>query len=84
VTRFEADTGNYLTQPATQELFKLAVGKAPSVRSAEGSVIVRPRRSSRPTSPRTRTRSTASASSSTHDRQRPGRQLLAALRASTA
>ena len=43
VTRFEADTGNYLTQQATQELFKLAVGKAVSVRSAEGSVIVRPK-----------------------------------------
>jgi peptidyl-prolyl cis-trans isomerase D len=43
VTRYEADTGNYLTQAATQELFKLAVGKAQSVRSAEGSVIVRPK-----------------------------------------
>jgi peptidyl-prolyl cis-trans isomerase D len=43
VTRFEADTGNYLTQQATQELFKLPVGKAVSVRSAEGSVIVRPK-----------------------------------------
>jgi len=43
VTRYEADTGNYLTQPATLELFKLAVGKAASVRSAEGSVIVRPK-----------------------------------------
>ena len=41
VTRFDADTGNHLTQPATQELFKLAPGKAVSVRSAEGSVIVR-------------------------------------------
>ena len=41
VTRYEADTGNYLTQQATQELFKLPVGKAQSVRSAEGSVIVR-------------------------------------------
>ncbi|CAN5206503.1 SurA N-terminal domain-containing protein [soil metagenome] len=43
VTRYEADPGNYLTQPAVQELFKLAVGKAQSVRSAEGSVIVRPK-----------------------------------------
>jgi peptidyl-prolyl cis-trans isomerase D len=43
VTRYEADPGNQLTQPATQELFKLAVGKAASVRSAEGSVIVRPK-----------------------------------------
>jgi peptidyl-prolyl cis-trans isomerase D len=41
VTRYDADTGNYLTQPATQELFKLAVGKAAAVRSAEGNVIVR-------------------------------------------
>jgi peptidyl-prolyl cis-trans isomerase D len=41
VTRFEADTGNYLTQQATQELFKLAAGKVTSVRSAEGSVILR-------------------------------------------
>jgi peptidyl-prolyl cis-trans isomerase D len=43
VTRYEADTANYLTQQATQELFKLAVGKAQSVRGAEGSVIVRPK-----------------------------------------
>ncbi|MCW5735647.1 MAG: SurA N-terminal domain-containing protein [Enhydrobacter sp.] len=43
VTRYEADPGNYLTQQATQELFKLPVGKAQSVRSAEGSVIVRPK-----------------------------------------
>jgi peptidyl-prolyl cis-trans isomerase D len=43
VTRYEADTGNYLTQQAVQELFKLAIGKAQSVRSAEGSVIVRPK-----------------------------------------
>jgi peptidyl-prolyl cis-trans isomerase D len=43
VTRYEADTGNYLTQQATVELFKLPVGKAQSVRSAEGSVIVRPK-----------------------------------------
>lgn len=43
VTRFEADTANYLTQAATVDLFKLAVGKAQAVRSAEGSVIVRPK-----------------------------------------
>ena len=43
VTRFEADTGNYLTQQATQDLFKLAIGKAVAVRSADGSVIVRPK-----------------------------------------
>jgi len=43
VTRYEADPGNYLTQQATQELFKLPVGKAQSVRGAEGSVIVRPK-----------------------------------------
>ncbi len=43
VTRYDADPGNYLTQQATQELFKLPVGKAQSVRSAEGSVIVRPK-----------------------------------------
>jgi peptidyl-prolyl cis-trans isomerase D len=40
VTRFEADTGNYLTRPATQELFKLAVGKVQAVRGTEGNVIV--------------------------------------------
>jgi len=43
VTRYEADAGNYLTQQATQDLFKLAVGKAVAVRSADGSVIVRPK-----------------------------------------
>jgi peptidyl-prolyl cis-trans isomerase D len=43
VTRYEADTANHLTQAAVQELFKLPVGKATSVRSAEGSVIVRPK-----------------------------------------
>jgi peptidyl-prolyl cis-trans isomerase D len=43
VTRYEADPGNYLTQPATQELFKLPVGKAATVRSSEGTVIVRPK-----------------------------------------
>ncbi len=41
VTRYEADTGNYLTQPATQDLFKLPVGKVQSVRSAEGNAIIR-------------------------------------------
>lgn len=41
VSRFDADTGNYLTQQATQELFKLPQGKAQAVRSSEGSVIVR-------------------------------------------
>jgi peptidyl-prolyl cis-trans isomerase D len=41
VTRFDADTGNYLTQQGTQELFKLPTGKVQAVRSAEGSVIVR-------------------------------------------
>jgi peptidyl-prolyl cis-trans isomerase D len=40
VTRYEADAANYLTQPATLELFKLPVGKAQSVRNADGSVIV--------------------------------------------
>jgi peptidyl-prolyl cis-trans isomerase D len=43
VTRYDADPGNYLTQPATQELFKLAVGKASAVRSTDGNVIVRPK-----------------------------------------
>jgi peptidyl-prolyl cis-trans isomerase D len=41
VNRFDADAGNYLTQQATQELFKLPQGKAAAVRSAEGNVIVR-------------------------------------------
>ena len=41
VTRFEADQGNYLTQPVVQELFKLQPGKTQSVRTAEGSVLVR-------------------------------------------
>jgi peptidyl-prolyl cis-trans isomerase D len=40
VTRFEADAGNYLTQPVVVELFKLAPGKTQAVRTAEGSVIV--------------------------------------------
>ncbi len=41
VTRFDADTGQYLTQQGTQELFKLTPGKVQPVRSAEGSVLVR-------------------------------------------
>jgi len=41
VTRFEADQPNYLTQPVVQALFKLAPGKVQSVRTADGSVIVR-------------------------------------------
>jgi peptidyl-prolyl cis-trans isomerase D len=41
VTRYEADQGNYLTQPVVAALFKLAPGKVTSVRTAEGSVIVR-------------------------------------------
>lgn len=41
VTRFEADAGNYLSQPVVQELFKLALGKTQSVRTGEGNVIVR-------------------------------------------
>jgi peptidyl-prolyl cis-trans isomerase D len=43
VTRYEADPGNYLTQPAAQEMFKLPVGKAATVRSSDGTVIVRPK-----------------------------------------
>jgi peptidyl-prolyl cis-trans isomerase D len=41
VSRFEADQGNYLTQPVVLELFKLQPGKTQSVRTAEGSVLVR-------------------------------------------
>lgn len=41
VSRFDADTGNYLSQAATQALFKLAVGKAQAVRTGDGNVIVR-------------------------------------------
>jgi peptidyl-prolyl cis-trans isomerase D len=41
VTRYEADQGNYLTQPVVTALFKLAPGKVTSVRTGEGSVIVR-------------------------------------------
>ena len=41
VNRFDADTGNYLSQQATQELFRLALGKAQAVRTADANVIVR-------------------------------------------
>ncbi|CAN5838246.1 SurA N-terminal domain-containing protein [soil metagenome] len=41
VTRFEADQGNFLSQPVVLELFKLQPGKTQSVRTAEGSVLVR-------------------------------------------
>ena len=41
VTRYEADQGNYLSQPVVPALFKLAPGKATSVRTSEGNVIVR-------------------------------------------
>jgi peptidyl-prolyl cis-trans isomerase D len=41
VTRFENEQGNYLTQPVVQELFKLQAGKTATVRTAEGTVIVR-------------------------------------------
>ena len=41
VTRFEADQPNYLTQPVVLALFKLAPGKVQSVRTVEGTVIVR-------------------------------------------
>ena len=41
VTRFEADTGNYLSQPVTQALFKLPVGKVQAVRTSQGNVMVR-------------------------------------------
>ena len=41
VTRFEADAGNYLSQPVVVELFKLAPDKTASVRTGEGSVLVR-------------------------------------------
>ena len=43
VTRFDADAASHLTQQATAELFKLPVGGAQSVRSADGTVIVRPK-----------------------------------------
>ena len=43
VTRFDADTASHLTQQATAAMFKLPVGKAQSVRSADGTVIVRPK-----------------------------------------
>jgi len=41
VTRFEADAGNYLSQPVVVELFKLAPDKTQSVRTGSGSVLVR-------------------------------------------
>jgi peptidyl-prolyl cis-trans isomerase D len=41
VSRFDADTDNYLTQPAVAELFKLQPGKAVSIPTADGTVIVR-------------------------------------------
>ena len=41
VTRFEADAGNYLSQPVVQELFKLTPDKTQSVRTGDGSVLVR-------------------------------------------
>jgi peptidyl-prolyl cis-trans isomerase D len=41
VTRYEADQGNYLSQPVVAALFKLEPGKVTSVRTGEGSVIVR-------------------------------------------
>ena len=41
VTRFEADAGNYLSQPVVQELFKLGPDKTQSVRTGSGSVLVR-------------------------------------------
>ncbi|WP_395713557.1 peptidyl-prolyl cis-trans isomerase, partial [Reyranella sp.] len=41
VTRFEADQGNYLNQTVVQALFKLEPGKTQSVRTGDGSVIVR-------------------------------------------
>jgi peptidyl-prolyl cis-trans isomerase D len=41
VTRFDSDGGNYLSQPVTQAMFKLPVGKSQAVRTADGNVIVR-------------------------------------------
>jgi len=41
VTRFEADAGNYLSQPVVQELFKLGPDKTQAVRTGSGSVLVR-------------------------------------------
>jgi peptidyl-prolyl cis-trans isomerase D len=43
VTRYETDPAAHLTQPAAQEVFRLAVGKVQSVRVADGNVIVRPK-----------------------------------------
>ncbi len=41
VTRYDADIPNQLTQQATQEVFRLAVGKVQAVRGPDGNVIVR-------------------------------------------
>lgn len=41
VTRFEADAGNYLSQPVVRELFKLVPDRTQSVRTGEGIVLVR-------------------------------------------
>jgi peptidyl-prolyl cis-trans isomerase D len=41
VSRFEADQGNYLTQPSVTELFKLKPNDLATVRVAEGTVLVR-------------------------------------------
>ncbi len=43
VTRYDADPAAHLTQPATQEAFRLAVGKVQAVRVADGNVLVRPK-----------------------------------------
>jgi peptidyl-prolyl cis-trans isomerase D len=43
VTRYEADASAHLSQPVTQEAFKLAVGKMQIVRVGDGNVIVRPK-----------------------------------------
>lgn len=41
VTRYEADIPNHLTQQASQQAFRLAVGKSEAVRLPDGNVIVR-------------------------------------------
>ncbi len=43
VTRYDADAASHLTQQATAEMFKLPIGRAQSVRSADGTVILRPK-----------------------------------------
>jgi peptidyl-prolyl cis-trans isomerase D len=43
VTRYDADAANQLSQQATLEVFRLAVGKVQAVRIADGNVIVRPK-----------------------------------------